>query len=165
MPSSIRETERGSKKMKEWWLAQSNDEQAGEIVPVTLKEQNIIDDNSTYIEFDKKNCTVKSSADCSTKVDDAIKHTLVPSFVVSLIRCDSNYVFVTQFETYFRNNTSIVASAISTIHEPYHDAPSTFIKEKNEKGNTWFELSIYYKRYEILVTGGIPEDNHQHPCK
>ena len=23
------------------------------------------------------------------------------------------------------------------------------------KGNTWFELFIYYKRYEMLVTGGI----------
>ncbi|CAO3687152.1 hypothetical protein G6F70_006683 [Rhizopus microsporus] len=109
--------------MKEWWLAQSNDEQAGEMIPVTLKEQNIISNSSTYIEFDKKNCVVQSSVGCPTEVDDAIKHTLAPSFVGSCIEFDSIYIFVTQFETYFRNNTSIVASAISSIHEPYHDVP------------------------------------------
>lgn len=65
------------------------------------------------------------------------------------------YVFLTQFKTYFRNNPSIDDSAILTANDPYHDLPFAVIKDKNEKDNTWFELSIYYKRNEMLVTGDI----------
>lgn len=35
------------------------------------------------------------------------------------------------------------------------DVPSEYIKDKNEKRNTWFGLSIFYKRYELLITGCI----------
>lgn len=29
------------------------------------------------------------------------------------------------------------------------------VKNKAERGKVWFELSIFYKRYELLATGGV----------
>ncbi|KAI9478323.1 MAG: hypothetical protein EXX96DRAFT_457789, partial [Benjaminiella poitrasii] len=87
--------------------------------------------------------------------DNTIKDSLAPTFLESLIEFDSASVFVTQFEVYYRNNVDIDASATPTLYELYHDIPVAVIKEKNERRNTWFELSVFYKRYEMLVTGGI----------
>ncbi|KAI9259815.1 hypothetical protein EDC94DRAFT_612188 [Helicostylum pulchrum] len=38
------------------------------------------------------------------------------------------------------------------MHEPYHDYPVA-VSKRGE--NTWFELSIFFKRFELLITGGI----------
>lgn len=145
--------------MKEWWLAQNEEEEADEFIPAALKKETIVKPVSTYIELEQKDCAVDLCVERSAQVDVAIQRSLAPTFLESLVKFDSAFVFITQFEVYYRNNVNVDASAIATPHEPYHESPVAIIKNKNEKGKEWFELSIFYKRYELLITGGIVGEN------
>ncbi|CEG82954.1 hypothetical protein RMATCC62417_16942 [Rhizopus microsporus] len=153
MPSPLRDV---FKKLKEY-CSEENDarSEAKNFIPASLSKQNII--RSAY----KKN-----SLDdlyllpISTKddVDTAINN-VAPNLLESIICFKDNWVFVTQFEVYYRNNKDIDSCALVTTSNKYYETPTATIKTKSEKGNTWYELSVFWKRFEFLVTGGVTGSN------
>lgn len=46
-------------------------------------------------------------------------------------------------------------SAIASLDRGYYKQPTAVVISKNEKKNRWFEMSIFYKRFEMLITGGV----------
>ncbi|KAG0769223.1 hypothetical protein G6F62_005472 [Rhizopus arrhizus] len=57
--------------------------------------------------------------------------------------------------SYCRNNSYIDESAMTTMMDKYPVNLVAKIKNKTEKGKSWFELSIFWGRFEMLLTGGI----------
>ncbi|RCI04568.1 hypothetical protein CU098_012995, partial [Rhizopus stolonifer] len=154
-PSPIREAERSVKEMKEWWFQQNNDEEPENIIPHALIDESLISSTSKYVQFENNDCSMEKVAKYSTEVSYAIENKLAPFFVESCLKFDFSFLFVTQFEVYYRNEENIDSSATHTLNDPYYDMPVGVIRDKNEKGKAWFEVSVFYKRYEILITGGM----------
>lgn len=87
--------------------------------------------------------------------EDNIKNIISPKLLETVIVFQKNWIFTTQSEAYYRNNSYMDESAMTTMMDKY---PSTWHQEKKnktEKGNSWFELSIFWGRFEMLLTGGI----------
>ncbi|CEP15054.1 hypothetical protein [Parasitella parasitica] len=87
--------------------------------------------------------------------EDNIKNIISPKLLETVIVFQKNWVFVTQFEVYYRSNSYIDGSAMTTMMDKYPVNPVAKRKNKTEKGKSWFELSIFWGRFEMLLTGGI----------
>lgn len=84
-----------------------------------------------------------------------IKNIISPKLLEAVIVFQKNWVFVTQFEAYYRNNSYIDESAMITLMDKYPSSLVAKMKNKTEKGKSWFEISIFWGRFEMLLTGGI----------
>ncbi|KAG1148672.1 hypothetical protein G6F37_004276 [Rhizopus arrhizus] len=87
--------------------------------------------------------------------EDNIKNIISPKLLETVIVFQKNWIFATQFEAYYRNNSYIDESAMTTMMDKYPVNLVAKIKNKTEKGKSWFELSIFWGRFEMLLTGGI----------
>ncbi|CAO3633782.1 unnamed protein product [Mucor hiemalis] len=92
---------------------------------------------------------------CSEDAEISIKTVIAPKLLESAILFQKNWVFVTQFEVYYRNNQELDESATATLMDKYSANPVAKIKNKTEKGKAWYEVSIFWGKYEILLTGGL----------
>ncbi|KAI9363065.1 hypothetical protein BD770DRAFT_418203 [Pilaira anomala] len=87
--------------------------------------------------------------------EDNIKNIISPKLLETVIVFQKNWIFATQFEAYYRNNSYIDESAMTTMMDKYPVNLVAKIKNKTEKGKSWFELSIFWGKFEMLLTGGI----------
>ncbi|CAO3654373.1 unnamed protein product [Cunninghamella echinulata] len=91
----------------------------------------------------------------TNKLDvDFIMKQAAPFFIESILVSDSSWCFVTQFELYVRDLTDIDDCAVVQEY-PYPQTPIANINKKTDRGKVWKELSIFWGRYELLVTGGL----------
>lgn len=85
---------------------------------------------------------------------DVIMMDLSSLIIESVLIGETTWCLVTQFELYLRDLNAIDDYAIEQDY-PYPDTPVALVHTKSEKGRIWKELSIYWGRYELLITGGL----------
>lgn len=66
---------------------------------------------------------------------------------------------MTQAEVYARNRPQTDDCARKTLDIEYSEVPKVHLKRKEEGKNNWYEISIFWNMYEILVTGGLKGRN------
>ncbi|KAG2229482.1 hypothetical protein INT48_004684 [Thamnidium elegans] len=132
-PSPFREIIKNVKKLKELY-GEDNDGNNNNI-PMAIKD--IIDINS----YKENNLNFNSI--------------IAPKLLESIVVFKKNWVFVTQFEIYYRNDASIDESATATTMDKYPNNVVGKVKNKTERGKSWFELSLFWGRFELLLTGGL----------
>lgn len=66
-----------------------------------------------------------------------------------------NWIHVTQFEVYYRNNQVVDESAMVTTMDRYREGIAVKAKTKTEKGKSWYEVSAFLGRHGLLFTGGL----------
>ncbi|KAG2232372.1 hypothetical protein INT48_007387 [Thamnidium elegans] len=75
--------------------------------------------------------------------------------IESVIQFDDHWFFITEFEIYVRNRSYIDDCAQESWWLMYPGKLEVYLVKKNEKGNSWFEISMFWDRLEFLVTGGL----------
>lgn len=89
------------------------DEDISSLVPQALIDENLINSDSHYEQFQNDSHSA-SNVTCCSEADRVISERLASLFIESLLEFDFAYVLVTQFGVYYRNNQNIDASTIST---------------------------------------------------
>ncbi|KAG2203282.1 hypothetical protein INT47_000202 [Mucor saturninus] len=113
-----------------------------------------------------------ASGDYTTKINERFKNIdLTEEFGVSeintvatniskilieaILQFEDQWFFVTEYEMYVRNRSQVDDCAQESWWLMYPGEVEAYIVKKNEKGNTWFEVSIFWDRLEFLITGGV----------
>ncbi|KAF7730268.1 hypothetical protein EC973_002511 [Apophysomyces ossiformis] len=149
-PSPIRDMLRSVKRLREEYFDKYEETS---VIPKALTNEEIVDKNN-YIQNKLGDVPLEEMAK-KEDIDGVINDILAPEFLESVLLFDRNWVFVTQFEVYYRNNDVIDPSAMWNSKDRYYDSPVATVKPKNERGRSWYEVSIFWKRFELLVTAGL----------
>ncbi|KAI7902490.1 uncharacterized protein BX663DRAFT_511235 [Cokeromyces recurvatus] len=137
-PSPIRNIIDNAKKLKAL-ITESDDLEENKIndFPQALKD---IVDKYNYQPVQKTQRIDIPHIKNKEDVDLLLNSLIAPTLLEAVLIFKKNWVFVTQFETYYRNNKSIDSSAIDTLYQSYHEQPKALIRQKEERGRQWIEV-------------------------
>lgn len=156
-PSPIRDALESVKRLKSFYMVQEEekeeeDNDVSSKVPASLND---VVNRGLYKSCDYDSSSMMKEVSCSEDAEISIKTVIAPKLLESIILFQKNWVFVTQFEVYYRNNQEIDESATATLMDKYSANPVAKIKNKTEKGKAWYVVSIFWGKYEIFLTGGL----------
>ncbi|RCH77530.1 hypothetical protein CU098_001755, partial [Rhizopus stolonifer] len=112
-----------------------------EFIPAPLN--NIIDKKMYQLSNTNSDLLLKE-VQSKQDAEENIKNVILPKLLEAVIVFQKNWVFATQFEAYYRNNSYIDESVMKTTMDKYPVDLVAEIKNKAEKGKSWFELSIFW---------------------
>ncbi|KAK4509981.1 uncharacterized protein ATC70_008131 [Mucor velutinosus] len=130
-------------------------------IPSALSKFDISNEYRTMMTGLEDLCTGKALENNVSSLGSAF----VESILVSNQGC---YVLVTQLEVYYKDksvdDTSI--NNVQLINNHHQKRPVVKTERKTAYKNAWYELKIYFKNYELLITGAVCGrfDNDQHEC-
>ncbi|KAL9536802.1 hypothetical protein MBANPS3_012355 [Mucor bainieri] len=79
-------------------------------------------------------------------------------FVESILLSNEGYnVLITQIEVYYKDR-SVDDTSINNVQLPNQDhekRPVVIVERKTAQKSVWYELKLFYKKYELFVTGGV----------
>ncbi|GAA5804659.1 hypothetical protein HPULCUR_010161 [Helicostylum pulchrum] len=82
--------------------------------------------------------------------------TKLSSYLIeAIVQFDEQWFFITEYEMYIRNRSQLDDCAQESWWLMYPGELEAYIVKKNEKKNSWFEISLFWDRIEFLVSGGI----------
>jgi hypothetical protein len=154
-PSPIREAIKSVKRLKTLYFEQQDEKDGhaeNRVLPAPLTD---IVDEKVYRLSSMNSDMLLKEVQSKQDAEDNIKNIISPKLLEAVIVFQKNWIFATQFEVYYRNNPYIDDAAMNTMMDKYSGNLVAKIKNKTEKGKSWFEVSIFWGRFEMLLTGGI----------
>ncbi|GAA5816476.1 hypothetical protein MFLAVUS_010005 [Mucor flavus] len=124
------------------------------LVPQPLKDYNLASSQYTKLTSDSLE-ELELSDEFNLEELNTVATKLSSYLIEAIIQFDEQWVFITEYEMYIRNRSQVDDCAQESWWLMYPGELEAYLVKKNEKGNTWFEISLFYDRIEFLVTGGL----------
>ncbi|CAO3614903.1 unnamed protein product [Cunninghamella blakesleeana] len=86
---------------------------------------------------------------------DELMNDIAPQLIESIIKNDSCWYYITQVELYVKDSKHVDDCALEQQYPITTAKSKAIIQNKSYKGTVWNELSIYWGKFEFLVTGGL----------
>ncbi|KAI9358202.1 hypothetical protein BD770DRAFT_427462 [Pilaira anomala] len=123
-------------------------------IPAPLKMYDLENHHYTNITDDtlKK---LQLSDDLDVFELNSVARALSSYLIESIVQFNKQWFFITEHEMYIRNNMQMVDCAQESLWLKYPSELEAHTLKKNENEDTWFELSLFFDKFEFFVTGGL----------